>query len=328
MKLTQIILTSICLALAPAFLSADQVAHQAASIRITGRKAVTISQSKILLSDVADVESALSKDDETVIALKKIEIAKSPLPGQETTLAANQVLDKLQQAGVALSQVVYVLPRVIKINRASRVVTLQEVETAIKQALLSIGRDVSIRGINYQGSVHVTPQVEKIVAEQFINGKPSQMAFIIRNLTSEGEESNFEVTVQIDEWANIPIASRQLKRGNTISPGDIMMAKLNISALPTDTFQQLNEVVGQEVVNDISYGETFRKGRLAKPILVSAGSQVMIYKIGVLEASATGTALEAGAIGQEIKVRNDSSKKVILGKVLSDGNIGVGHETK
>ena len=43
-----------------------------------------------------------------------------------------------------------------------------------------------------------------------------------------------------------------------------------------------------------------------------------------LEVTATGTAIDSGAIGQEIKVRNEGSKKVVSGKVEGPGIVVVG----
>jgi flagella basal body P-ring formation protein FlgA len=49
----------------------------------------------------------------------------------------------------------------------------------------------------------------------------------------------------------------------------------------------------------------------------------MKYQSEFFEATASGVALENGGIGQEIKVRNDASKKVVSGQVLEAGIVRV-----
>jgi flagella basal body P-ring formation protein FlgA len=50
----------------------------------------------------------------------------------------------------------------------------------------------------------------------------------------------------------------------------------------------------------------------------------MVFRRGRLEATATGIALEDGAIEQEISVRNESSKKVVRARVSEKGVVFVG----
>ena len=49
-------------------------------------------------------------------------------------------------------------------------------------------------------------------------------------------------------------------------------------------------------------------------------------RFGRLEATATGVALENGGFNQEIRVRNEGSKKVVVAKVLEAGLVSVGGE--
>lgn len=294
------------------------------TVRINGRKTVTVNQNRIYLTDVADVTSELVKDDESIIGLKKIEIDQSPDPGQEITIPATAVLEKLQKKGVVLSQVTYTLPRVITVNRASRTVSVLEVEEAVKESIKNLNREITVRNINYDGTKHVSPQIEHVSAEPFANGKSGQLSFTIHGATAGGEDVKFDITAQVDEWAQIPIARRQLTKGTMVNSDDVMMAKLNLASLPSDAFQKMDDVIGQAVNNEISYGEAFRKGKLSPPILVPAGSHVtMVYRSGALEATATGIAMEPGAFGQEIRVQNDSSKRVVTGKVIEAGTIGI-----
>lgn len=59
--------------------------------------------------------------------------------------------------------------------------------------------------------------------------------------------------------------------------------------------------------------------------MVKAGSQVTaVYRFGLLEASVKAIALEDGIEGQQIHMRNDISKRTILGTVRQPGLVEVG----
>ena len=68
----------------------------------------------------------------------------------------------------------------------------------------------------------------------------------------------------------------------------------------------------------------FQKRKLDIPPVIDMGALVtLVYRSGGIEATASGVAIESGALGDEIRVRNDSSRKIILGKVLEPGIVGV-----
>jgi flagella basal body P-ring formation protein FlgA len=69
----------------------------------------------------------------------------------------------------------------------------------------------------------------------------------------------------------------------------------------------------------------FRAHSVAVPPLVSTGSRVsIVFRYNRLEVSASGIALENGGKGQEIKIRNDTSKRIVSGRVEAPGIVMVG----
>jgi flagella basal body P-ring formation protein FlgA len=69
----------------------------------------------------------------------------------------------------------------------------------------------------------------------------------------------------------------------------------------------------------------FSAAAVAIPPVVEAGSRVtMMYRYGRLQASAIGVALESGTERQEIKVRNDSSKRVVSARIVDKDTVEVG----
>lgn len=304
--------------------AAAQTAAGDRHIKIEGRKSIVVNTTTTKLGDIAEVSSARIADDEAVIALKKLEIEHSPAPGKESTISASRVLEKMKGSGVNLDSIIYTFPRVITVSRATRAVTAAEIQALIEEYFKKNGKDATVRNINYNNDMFVPPGTSELEAVAFNTARAGQYGFNIRTKAGAAEQVRFDVSAVVDEWADLPVAKRSLSRGSRVQGDDIMMARMNISSLPADLAHQVSDVIGHETSAEISYGEVFRKNKLAIPAVITAGSKVtMVYKAGFLQATATGIALDNGIMGQEIRIRNENSKKIISGKVIEPGMVGV-----
>jgi flagella basal body P-ring formation protein FlgA len=83
-------------------------------------------------------------------------------------------------------------------------------------------------------------------------------------------------------------------------------------------------IVGQRLSHDVPSGGLFRTHSLESPPLVRAGERVtLLYRSGVLEATASAIALDGGPEGGRVRVRNESSKRIVQGTILGPGMIEV-----
>lgn len=293
-------------------------------IRVSGKEENTITTNEITLGDISDINSDQMKDDDAIIALQKIKIADAPKPGEKTTLTANSIIEKMRAAGVNLNQVGYMLPKVVSVIRASRKLTLMELQDAIESSLKNVNRDVTLKSINYYGNISVSPGAITLKATPYGTSAPGEMRFQILAKDENDNESRFALTAKIEEWIQVPVASRSITRGSVIGDADLQMARMNVDRLPRDAASDQRSLLGYELTQSISAGDTFRRTALKVPPLITQGGQVIMrYRKGLLEATATGTALEAGIQGQQIKVKNDSSKKVVVAKVVEPGLVEV-----
>ncbi|MBN8549593.1 MAG: flagellar basal body P-ring formation protein FlgA [Deltaproteobacteria bacterium] len=294
------------------------------TIKILGRESVTVTTPTLRLADLAEVTSLNPRDDDTVIGLQKIYVDKSPAPGTEVTLSAGVILERLSAQGVDVAKLSYSLPRVITIKRAARPLLREEIRAAIDAGLHLAGLDVAIKDIRYPEDRLVSPGELKIEAMPLNPSAPGIRPFAI-TVSPQGEmPTRFEVQASVDEWNMMPVANRTVPRGSLIQADDVVMARVNLASVPSDALHHDREVIGLAANRDIPFGEVFRKDKLAVPPLITAGAKVtMMYRNGLFEASASGIALESGVRGQEIKVRNDSSKKVISAVILEEGLVGV-----
>ena len=85
------------------------------------------------------------------------------------------------------------------------------------------------------------------------------------------------------------------------------------------------DVVGKAARRTLLPGRAIPLAAIDNPRLVRSGAEVtMVYIDGALTITTTGAALQDGAAGETVKVRNADSGVTIQGRVRSDGSILVG----
>jgi flagella basal body P-ring formation protein FlgA len=313
-----------CFCFSQAPLSAEETPSNALpyAIRIEGREKNVITTSSIRLEDLASVSGESIRDADQVIGLKKIFIADAPAAGGKITLSAAEVLERLSSEGIEIRKVGYRFPRVMTVERAARLISREELMTTIEQVLASEKESINVRSIKYDKPVAIAPGSAVLSAQRFHTEKPGSTGFSFRAEVAGEKPVEFTVMAEIDEWVEVPVARRPIPRGTVVAPGDMVMARLRVSDVPTDAAQDVRNVIGLETSNSIASGEIFRKRSLIIPPLIQSGDKVgLVYRAANFQATATGVAIEAGAEGQSIQVRNEASRKIITGILQADGSV-------
>jgi flagella basal body P-ring formation protein FlgA len=278
----------------------------------------------VKLGDIATIESALTGDDEAMVELRKIVIAQAPRAGDSITVQGVSVLERLRDSGVQLQSLFYAFPREIKVTRAFREVNEDELQRALLSYLTDNSKSLEVKHI-------VTDKSVKIPADSFgvkvVDLRPVAPGHYDVSYSSiaGSEPVRFQMRALGDEWRLMPVAAKSLRKGDTITAGDVRMNRVNGTLIGRDNIEQLGDLVGRTMTRDVGEGEMFNAMAVAIPPVVTSGSRVtIVYKRGRLEATAMGVAVESGISEQEVKVRNESSKKVITARVKSPGVVQVG----
>lgn len=294
------------------------------SISVIGRAEVTTTKDYVQLGDVSDISALTGENDEAIIGLKRIWIATSPKPNEASLIQGEQIVEKLREQGVNLNSISYSFPQNIRVKRAGREILPNEIKSAIEEYLSANKKDMAVKEVKLLKPTYVSPGDLTLEIASDIPVNAFTRTFAIEAGVDGKSTTRFNVDSIIEEFRKIPVARRQVSKGSVISEGDIEMARMNIATLPHDATEDLSKLYGFEATQDISSGEVFRISKIALPLLVEAGSKVTLkFESGLLEATASGIALEGGSLGQSIKVRNESSKKTLVGEVVDSGIVRV-----
>jgi flagella basal body P-ring formation protein FlgA len=128
------------------------------------------------------------------------------------------------------------------------------------------------------------------------------------------------VTVKPDIYLPVVVAQNTLERGHLLSPSDVVIKKLNISSLRGNYLTNPDEVMGLTVKRRVRERQAIALTQLEAPVLVERGQRVlMIAEQGGVEARTMGEAMKKGRKGEVIKVKNESSERVVSAIVAESG---------
>lgn len=136
----------------------------------------------------------------------------------------------------------------------------------------------------------------------------------------EGQGWEIAVTVKPDIYLPVIVARHALERGQTLTSADISLKKLNVSNAHGGYVLRPQEVLGLTVKRRIHELQPIAMTQLDAPVLVERGQSVAMIAIqdGV-EAQTVGEAMKKGRKGEMIKVKNESSERVVNAIVTDTG---------
>lgn len=124
------------------------------------------------------------------------------------------------------------------------------------------------------------------------------------------------VPIRISLLKSVYVAKRALAKGTRVSETDVYQTELDTQKLKQGYFTTSQELVGQIAKMNINPDTPFSPYNIELAKLVHKGEQVSILASNNnLSISVEGIAIDDGAFGEPIKVKNLSSKKVIEAQV-------------
>lgn len=129
----------------------------------------------------------------------------------------------------------------------------------------------------------------------------------------------YEMLVRGSVTAQVVVTGVPVTANTPLQAGDVALARRDVTMVP-DSIAAPGDAVGLTSRRSLRAGEVLRQGQLAAPVLVKRGSAVSIVaRKEQVEVSMAGEAMDPGALGQVIRVRNAASGTVIRARVVDAG---------
>ena len=128
----------------------------------------------------------------------------------------------------------------------------------------------------------------------------------------------------VNLYQEVATAVRSLPRNNLIQASDVQLSERDVSSLRQGYILNLENVIGQKLTRPIQPNQIISANFLKAPTAINKGDEVVISaRANSMYVRMPGTALEEGAIGQQIRVRNTRSQRIIHARVTSPGQVEV-----
>jgi flagella basal body P-ring formation protein FlgA len=119
-----------------------------------------------------------------------------------------------------------------------------------------------------------------------------------------------------EETAQIPVLKRPLQSGDVISESDIEWSQQPVTHLRKAIITDPKDMIGKSPKRMISQDRPVRIDEIASPALINKGARItLLYKSQALVIKTLGEAMDRGAKGDVIRVKNVESKQIIEGTV-------------
>lgn len=122
----------------------------------------------------------------------------------------------------------------------------------------------------------------------------------------------------------VAVVSVPVKRGDVVSSNNVELQLTDISGVPNGTTREFKQWLTYRYKRQITPGRPLTLGMIEPPKLVHKGEHVtIINQSKKLTVRMRGTAMADGAEGARIRVQNNTSDRIVQGRVVSAGLVKV-----
>ncbi|RYZ96866.1 MAG: flagellar basal body P-ring formation protein FlgA [Moraxellaceae bacterium] len=130
------------------------------------------------------------------------------------------------------------------------------------------------------------------------------------------------VPAQAIVFRPMAVAGRNLQRGEVIGESDVTVQSMDVSQYRQGFNTSAEQIIGKEVRYAITKGDAFRTSSLNAPLAIKRGDDVTVEAFaGSIRVVTNATAISDGRLGQQIRVKNTQSERIVNGKVIGPGKV-------
>ncbi|GEM76832.1 flagellar basal body P-ring formation chaperone FlgA [Vibrio sagamiensis] len=201
---------------------------------------------------------------------------------------------------------------------------LNEIKTAAEQHILNtveqpLGGSLSVRAAKIDSRIKATDCLEGLITSA--SSTSSTRSNI--NVLVECPADNWKVYVPVRISASVPmiVATRPLARGDIIQSSDVVISMIELQRFRKDGFSTDTQVIGAKLKRNVRLGDVVERNDVC---VVCRNEKVTIRATkGSMTITTQGTALQDGSSGEQVRVKNDKSQRIIEGTVTGIAEITI-----
>jgi flagella basal body P-ring formation protein FlgA len=281
----------------------------------------TIDSDNIKLGQIADMAGG----EEQAAKAKEIGLGKISVPGQKITIERAMITSRLASEKIDCRPVFAGAESVIVSQKASTISVESFVESAtaflVKNETQSAAKWEVIRKPTEMVLTNIDKEIELV--PRLVSKTSNGQATVEINVTVKGKSlGTRQVTLDAKYNARRVVALTAMKAGEIIKPDNTRIETvLSDDPEPAGWTAPYGLAASRNLTAGAVIGQAAAKQ--AKQQIKVERNQNVVIKIDMpgLVVTATGQAMQQGAAGDNIKVRNIDSQRIILTKINEDGTV-------
>ncbi len=279
---------------------------------VTLRESVYTDNDVILLGDVFINVGALAGKS----------IAYAPEPGETLSLGARWLMRVARYYDLDWQ------PRRadqnVKVYRDSHVIDHEQIMDAINMALLNRGYSSDMRAelVARDVRIHLPMSAQPDVAVEHLRVDERIGRFTVVLAAPAGELSakRLQLAGNIYETMEVPVTTRTISVGEMIGPDDLVWKRMRASQVSADAVLSERGLIGMTPKRSLRGGDVVRSSHIEAPVLVPNKSLVIVsLEHPFMILTVQGRAMESGALGEMIRVRNAATNTILDAEVSGQG---------
>ena len=231
-------------------------------------------------------------------------------------------------ATVALLMAFGFAPRAGADDKAGQVLSQSHVEQTLRRYVLANGPwkadQVEVKALAYKPLPLRAGRIELRVMKHGRIIGPGVQTFLIAVDVAGKEETQLWVRSDIKIYDNVVVSTRPLAQKEMIAPADVRLDWREIGGAAPRPYTRIEEVVGKQVSRSTAANEVLTVAQAEPPQVMRHGSAiVLVYENAHLRVETSGEALQAGKVGETIKVKNPASGKLLQGTIVDAKTVRV-----
>jgi flagella basal body P-ring formation protein FlgA len=139
-----------------------------------------------------------------------------------------------------------------------------------------------------------------------------------------GMVESAQLRLRISKFADVLVATGKVGTREMLTPDKFEVRRMDVTQLFEKPITSFDDVAGYRAARNIRMGTVLTAPAVEIPPDVEAGTQVsIVYEDGRCRISTPGTVLQPGSNGEYVKVRNASSGKIIMARVVDGSSVAV-----
>jgi flagella basal body P-ring formation protein FlgA len=215
------------------------------------------------------------------------------------------------------------------VERRSQIITTLQITDAVLAAIRANNRgpgDLEIELDNPSLRFFLPHDMPPTLTTGTVSYNPRSGRFSVQIVAPDNRPDAIRTAVagQAHMMVRIPVLTRRMNRDEIISARDIAWNTVRARTLNPRSIRDADDLIGFSPRRPILANRVMRDGDVQAPVLVTRGKRVTILlQTAAMQLTASGKALQSGAMGDAVRVKNSSSGTIIDAVVIGDRKVAV-----